>query len=366
MPREEIVVDPDDAYAFDPDVAAASTPPARWYHDPARLEREHQRVFGRTWQLAGAAAALREPGDFLTLEVGREPLLVVRGGDGALRALSNVCRHRAGPVAKGAGHRAVLQCGYHGWTYGLDGRLLSAPEFEGVRGFDPATVVLPAVRVESWGGFVFVNLDAAAPPLADFLGPIVEQTRTMGLERLRLRKRVDYEVACNWKAYVDNYLEGYHIPIVHPALFRELDYKAYRVETDRLSSRQHAPLRREGAVFAGGTEGSDAALYYWIFPNLMLNLYPGSLQLNLVLPLGPERTLTRFEWYVEEPLDPAAAEAFERSVALSEQVQREDIEICEAVQRGLRSATYRQGRYSVRRENGVHHFHGLLAAYLAE
>jgi choline monooxygenase len=187
----------------------------------------------------------------------------------------------------------------------------------------------------------------------------------MGLERLRLRKRVDYEVACNWKAYVDNYLEGYHIPIVHPALFRELDYKAYRVETSRFSSRQHAPLRREGAVFAGGTDGADAALYYWVFPNLMLNLYPGNLQVNLVLPLGPERTLTRFEWYVEEPLEPPAAEAFERSVALSEQVQREDTEICEAVQRGLRSATYRQGRYSVQRENGVHHFHGLLAAYLS-
>jgi choline monooxygenase len=322
-------------------------------------------VFARTWQLVGRASAVASPGDYLTVDVGREPLIVVRDEAGELRVLSNVCRHRAGPVARGSGRRRTFQCGYHGWTYGLDGRLAGTPEFEGVRGFAREQVALPRFRAAAWGGFVFVNLDAGAPALEGFLGAIADETRPLDLERLTFRRRIDYEVACNWKVYVDNYLEGYHIPLVHPGLFRELDYKAYRVETAGLFSRQHAPLRREGTLFAAGRDGADQAFYYWVFPNLMLNLYPGNLQTNLVVPLGPERTLTRFEWYVAEPLDAAAEEAFEKSVALSEQVQREDMEICEAVQRGLRSATYHQGRYSVLRENGVHHFHGLLSRYLS-
>ena len=356
----------DDGYVFDPDLASAWTLPARWYLDPGLLQREEARLFRRTWQLVGPAALAGAPGDYFTCHVGGEPLVITSDEAGKRRALSNVCRHRAGPVARGSGNRRSLQCGYHGWTYALDGRLLAAPEFEGVRGFEPREVSLPATRLDTWGGFLFVNLDPEAPPLRDFIGEIAEETRDLEVESLTLYRRVDYEVACNWKVYVDNYLEGYHIPLVHPGLFRELDYKAYRIETRRLHSRQHAPLRREGAVFGGGAGDADAALYYWVFPNLMLNVYPGNLQVNLVLPLAPDRTLTRFEWYVREPLGAPEREAFDRSFALSEQVQREDMEICRAVQQGLRSATYRQGRYSVSRENGVHHFHGLLSRFLAD
>jgi choline monooxygenase len=356
-------VDPD-GYVFEPDLSRARTIPSRWYFDPAVHDREARLVFSRTWQLAGRAAEVREAGDHLTCQVGREPLLVVRDEAGTLRALSNVCRHRAGPVARGAGRERSFQCGYHGWTYALDGRLLAAPEFDGVRDFDRSAVRLPEARLDGWAGFLFVNLSPRAPALGETLGAIVEETRGLALERMTHRRRVDYEVECNWKAYVDNYLEGYHIPRVHPSLFREIDYRSYRVETARWHSRQHAPLRRDGAVYGGGAPGEDQALYYWVFPNLMLNFYPGVLQTNLVVPLGPERTLTRFDWYVSEPLGPAQAEAFERSCALSDQVQREDMDICRAVQQGLRSGTYRQGRYSVLRENGVHHFHGLLSAAL--
>ncbi|HVR70658.1 MAG TPA: aromatic ring-hydroxylating dioxygenase subunit alpha [Vicinamibacteria bacterium] len=359
-------MDRDDGDTFEPDLAAARTIPARWYFDPAVLDREERRVFARTWQLVGAVTQVRAAGDYFTCRVGREPLVVARDEAGTLRALSNVCRHRAGPVARGAGRARSLQCGYHGWTYALDGRLLASPEFEGVRGFDRSTIHLPEARLAEWGGFLFVNLDRDAPALGEFLGAIPHETRGLAMDHLTLRRRVDYEVECNWKVYVDNYLEGYHIPRVHPALFRELDYGAYRVETARLHSRQRAPLRREGAVFGGGAGDGEEALYYWVFPNLMLNVYPGSLQTNLVVPLGPERTLTRFEWYVAEPLDPAAAEKFEQAFAFSDQVQREDMDICRAVQQGLRSATYHRGRYSVLRENGVHHFHGLLSRFLAD
>ena len=351
-------------FRMESDVSLAGTIPAGWYRDPAVLAREHDRVFARTWQLVGHADQVRLPGDYFTCTVADEPLVVCRAEDGVVRAFSAVCRHRAGPVAQGVGHRRSLQCAYHGWTYALDGRLLTTPEFDGVQRFDKAEVCLPRFRTETWGPFVFVNLDPAAPPLAEVLGSLPEETRRLPLDHMSLFKRVDYEVACNWKVYVDNYLEGYHIPIVHPGLFRELDYRAYRVETAAFHSRQHAPLRREGGLLAGaGDEGQ--ALYYWVFPNLMLNFYPGNLQTNLVVPLGPERTRTRFEWYVTEPLDAAGEAALARSVALSEQVQREDAAICEAVQEGLRSATYRHGRYSVLRENGVHHFHGLLCRFLS-
>jgi choline monooxygenase len=170
--------------------------------------------------------------------------------------------------------------------------------------------------------------------------------------------------------YVDNFLEGYHIPIVHPELFRQLDYSAYRVETARFHSKQHAPIRprAEESLYRRNLEPDERpeALYYWVFPNVMLNLYPDNLQTNVILPLSAERTLTRFEWFVLDPESPGVAEEFAHSFAFSDQVQKEDIAICEAVQRNLRSRTYDHGRYSVLRENGVHHFHGLLARFLGD
>ena len=356
-----MTLDPE-TFRFESDVAEAATLPASWYRDPAILERERDRVFARSWQLVGRADQVAHPGDTFTVEVAGEPLIVARAEDGRLRAFSNVCRHRAGPVARGAGSRRAFRCGYHGWTYALDGRLQSTPEFDGVRNFDPAAQTLPPASIEAWGPFLFVCLDAAAPPLAAALGAIPDETAHLPLSRMRLVKTVDYEIACNWKVYVDNYVEGYHIPIVHPELFRLLDYGAYAVETAAFHSKQHAPLRRNDGEAAA--RGADEAFFYWVFPNLMLNLYPDNLQTNLVLPLSLERTLTRFEWYLLEPERPGAAEDFERSFALAERVQREDVAICEAVQKGLGSRTYDRGRYSVRRENGVHHFHGLLAQAL--
>jgi choline monooxygenase len=229
-------------------------------------------------------------------------------------------------------------------------------------------VRLPEFRVETWLGLVFANLDASAPSLRETLGDLATTLDARGLGEMGLAGRKDWELDCNWKVYVDNYLEGYHIPIVHPELFQELDYRAYRVETGSYHSKQHAPIRskKEDSLYRRGLPEGAApeALYYWVFPNLMLNLYPDNLQTNTILPLSAERTLTRFEWYVLEPNSPGVAEEFARSFAFSDQVQQEDIGICEAVQKGLRSRTYDQGRYSVLRENGVHHFHGLLTKAL--
>ncbi|HYY43183.1 MAG TPA: SRPBCC family protein [Pyrinomonadaceae bacterium] len=357
-----------DSYNFDARLAYAATPPAAWYTDPRVLTAEQQRVFARTWQLVGRAAEVARPGQYFTATVADEPLIVARGADERLRAFSNVCRHRAGPVANGCGQRNSFQCGYHGWTYALDGRLTGTPEFDGVENFNKAEHALPQFRVETWGALVFVNLDPDAAPLAatlaDMPAPTGQHSDTAALQ---LAARKDWYLDCNWKVYVDNYLEGYHIPIVHPALNRELDYARYRTETRRLYSIQHAPLKRATAtrLQAGAGATNDAAQYFWVFPNLMLNVYADNYSTNLIVPLGAERTLTVFEWYFRAPESAATKERVRQTVEFSDEIQRDDIAICEAVQRGLRSRTYTRGRYSVKRENGVHHFHGLLAEFLA-
>lgn len=354
-------------FQFQPDLSLATTIPSSWYLDPDALDLEQQRVFGRTWQLVGRIDQVASPGDYFTCSIVDEPLVVTRAGDGSLHAFYNVCRHRAGPVAKGAGHRQTLQCIYHGWTYGLDGRLINTPEFDGVRCFEKHENGLRPVQVDTWGPFVFVNLDPDAPSLATVLGTIPIETAAMPLDRMGFYKRIDYEIDCNWKVYVDNYLEGYHIPVAHPGLFKEIDYRQYAVETERYYSKQYAPIREKpDSLYRRNLDDGAAAqaLYYWVFPNLMLNIYPDNLQTNIILPLGHDRTLTIFEWYVLDIDRPEVADDFHRSFKFSDLVQKEDIEICEHVQRGLRSRSYDVGRYSVRRENGVHHFHGLMCEFM--
>lgn len=350
------------------EVAEAFTLPSSWYTRDDVFRAERRRVFGASWQLVAHQQALAAPGDYVTVELVGEPLLLVRGDDGVLRAFYNVCRHRAGPVAVGAGCRHGFQCAYHGWTYSWDGRLTQAREIAGTRRFDPGDFGLAPVAVDAWGPLVFVNLDPAAAPLDQVMAPITEEMAQAGFrwDGVAPRVRRDYEIRCNWKVYVDNYLEGYHIPLVHPGLFRELDYARYRVEPRGHYSKQISPTRSAGqnapgtgyGRYAAGTE----ALYYWLWPNLMLNVYPDNVSTNVILPLGVGRTLTIFEWLFAPGADAAEVDD---TVAFSDQVQQEDIVICEAVARGLQSASYHRGRFVAARENGVHHFHRLMAERLA-
>jgi choline monooxygenase len=337
----------------------AATIPSNYYSDDSVLRGELRKIFAATWQLAGRAEQVREPGQYFTSSVAGEPILVVRGNDRVLRAMSNVCRHRAGPVAKGEGKRPVLQCGYHGWTYSLDGRLAVTPEMDGIECFDRSQVALPQFRIEEWNELLFVNIDSAAPPLAEFLGDFLRDMPRHDYSGFRLAARKDWEVACNWKVYVDNYLEGYHIPIVHPGLFREIDYPNYRTETKRNYSIQFAPTKRANRIRT--TSDDDQVRYFWIFPNLMLNVYPDNFSTNLIVPVGHDRTKTVFEWYFRDPDDPKTRSDLAETIRFSDEIQLEDIGICEAVQRGLSSSTYVSGRYSPVRENGVHHFHMLYA-----
>lgn len=357
-------------FPFDPDIRRASTIPARLYNDPVYLELERERIFAHTWQPVGRMDQVAQSGQFFTATIGNDSVVVLRDGE-TLRGFHNVCLHRAGPVAYGCGQRQTLQCKYHGWTYSLTGQLLHAPEMDGVERFAPEDMRLRSVGVATWGPLVFVNLDGRAPALSDMLGVIPERVERFGCESMRYVMRKEYELACNWKVYVDNYLEGYHIPVVHPALHKEIDYDAYRVEPHRYSSIQHAPLRP-----ASRTAGADRkydpskaeipeAVYGWVFPNIMLNIYLGQMQTNVILPVAHDRTVVVFEWFAAQPpADPATDPEWSRLVAFSDEIQDEDVEICEAVQRNLRSRVYDRGRYSATREQGVHHFHSLLHEFL--
>ncbi len=353
-------------YVFNPDLASASTLPADWYLGEEAHRLDLARIFGRTWQFVGHTDQLARPGDYLTTMLGQEPVVLVRTESGELRAFSNVCRHRAGAVALGSGNRKRFQCQYHGWVYDHEGCLVKAPEFEGVGGFDLGACRQPAFRVATWGSWIFANAGAEGPELTEWLGSIPQETAARGLDRMRPYRTHDFHVACNWKVYVDNYLEGYHIPIAHPGLFGQIDYKGYHTETARYHSQQFAPVRSGNPLYARGLEEGAPleALYYWVFPNLMLNLYPDHVQVNVILPDGPERCITRFLWLYPDPAAPGLEARWRENFEFSRVVQEEDILLCETVQKHLASSHYSQGRFSPQRENGVHHFHGLVAEFL--
>ena len=362
-------------------IECAFTLASRFYTDPTVLEIEKEKIFRRSWQMVGTTMqpcgemngvkkTISDPESYFTAEIAGEPVLIIRDKQGTLRAFSNVCRHRAGPIALGSGCKNVMRCQYHGWTYTLDGRLIGTPDVDGVEFFDRSTMGMVPLRLDIWGDLIFVNFDGKAEPLSTVLGEIPNQARGFDFEGLRLAERRDYVIDCNWKVYVDNYLEGYHIPIAHPGLMKEIDYAQYRTDTYRFYSQQFAPIRAMKPedtgerFYAPGTTGLKEALYFWVFPNLMLNIYPDNLSTNLIVPLSHDKTLTVFEWFFHETDSLEIKARIARAVAFSDEVQQEDILLCENVQKGLRSSTYDRGRYSVKRENGVHHFHMVLREFL--
>jgi len=339
-------------------LARAETIPSLWYTGAEFHELDRDAIFAATWQHVADEHQLGRPGDHVVTDVAGEPIIVVRGKDGALRAFYNVCRHRGGPLALKDGNADMLICKYHGWTYRLDGMLRGVPHFNRVELFDKKDYGLTPIHLATWEGLVFVNLARRPKPVETLLAGIRERIAPARLERLAFARRIDYDVHANWKVYVDNYLEGYHIPYVHPELLEMYaDYDSYVTELSDWYSVQVGSLRREQSVYgAGGGE----ALYYHVFPNLMLNVVPGRLQSNVVIPLGPDRCQVVFRYYYEDVTSPAARERIEADIAFSDKVQREDAEICERVQRGLSSRAYDKGRFSVRFEEGVYHFQKLL------
>ena len=347
-------------------LAQATTIPAAWYTDPRVADLERRAVFGGTWQLVGRADQVASPGQYLTAEVGGEPILVTRGQDGVLRAFFNVCRHHAAAVlTEPCGVAERLRCPYHGWTYALNGELLSAPQLGAVEHFERKDNSLLPTHVATWEKFVFVHTGEDEPmPLASHIGELAAQVAPLRLGDLTFVERREWTLQCNWKVFVDNYLDGgYHIPYLHRGLNSILSYNDYTIENFERFCVQSAPIDLSGGEAMTASVRKGRAQYYWLYPNLMLNWYEGYLDTNLVIPLAQDRMKVVFDFYFADA-SPAAAERNRRSMDVSERIQDEDHAICESVQRGLSSRAYERGRLSVRHETGENLFHKLLAADL--
>jgi choline monooxygenase len=340
----------------------ASTIPAPWYTDQMLYQLELRNVFARSWQPVCRLDQLSKPGQYVTSEIAGEPIVVVRGNDELLRGFFNVCRHHAAAVmTEPEGTANQLRCPYHGWTYSLSGELKGTPDFVGVCDFDRSANSLVPVEVGVWEQWVFVRIEGN-DTLESFLGAnLIDQTRSLEVASLQWLERRHYAFDCNWKVFVDNYLDGgYHVPHLHKGLDSVLDYSNYVIENGEHFCLQWSPLVSEGAEeHTGAVRKGDRALYYWIYPNFMINWYQGAMDTNLVIPRGVDKTEVIFDFYFPDT-SAAARERNRQSIEVGQRIQDEDVAICKSVQRGLSSRAYRAGRLSVRREAGEHLFHRLL------
>jgi len=358
---EQILADYDERAPL----AEAKTIPARWYTDPRVAELERRTVWSRNWQLAARLDQLAQPGQYVTADIAGEPIVIVRGDDGVLRAFYNVCRHHAAAVMTAPEGRAPhLRCPYHGWTYALDGALKGVPEFAGVCNFERSHYGLVPLSVATWEQFVFVALDPAAAPLDAWLANLTTQIAPLNLSSLHFVERRTFTLGCNWKVFVDNYLDGgYHVPHLHKGLGSILKHNEYTIEIRDHYCVQSSPIDPAGGEAMTAAVRQGKAHYFWLYPNLMLNWYEGYLDTNLVIPLGIDRTQVVFDFYFNDVSEPAR-ERNRRSMDVSTRIQDEDHAICESVQKGLGSRAYNAGRLSVRREAGEQLFHRLLASDL--
>lgn len=345
-------------------IERAETLPSDWYTEPEMVLIEKKAIFSREWQLVGHLSQIPESGNSLMVTIADNPLILVRDAD-TVRAFYNVCRHRGGPLAVKRGTRTMLQCQYHGWTYKIDGSLRGVPQFNCVELFDKKDFGLTPVPVQIWEGLLFVSIAENPRPFEEVVQGISERIAPIRLGELRYHTRTEDIINCNWKVYADNYLEGYHIPIVHPELAKLLDYSQYATETSKWYSLQHSPFSADSNDNPYQTENGEA-FYYFIYPNIMLNILPGRLQTNVIEPLGHDRCKVIFDFYYADVDRAVGSGLAADDLSYSAKIQAEDIEICEAVQRGLNSKAYHKGRFSVERELGVYHFQSVLRREIGE
>jgi choline monooxygenase len=366
-----------DSYEPNAPLAEAFTIPAPWYTDERLYDLERQTVFARSWQVVGREDQVREPGQCITSEIAGEPVVVVRGSDHVLRGFFNVCRHHAAAVVTEPEARLnQLRCPYHGWTYSLEGELKGTPDFMGVCSFDRTANGLMGIDTAVWEKWVLVRIGTEggqntprnnlSSSLDDFLSAdLIDQIRPLALKNLSWMERRHYTLDCNWKVFVDNYLDGgYHVPHIHKGLDSVLDYSKYAIEKGSRFCLQSSPIVTAGAEpETGAVRRGDRALYYWIYPNFMINWYDGAVDTNLVIPLGVDKTEVIFDFYFPDTSE-SSRERNRVSIEVGQRIQDEDVSICKSVQRGLNSRAYQAGRLSVRREAGEHLFHRLLHADL--
>jgi choline monooxygenase len=344
---------------------AAAYTEAKW------LEVDQSAIFARSWQWIGHVEKLAAPGSYVAATVAGMPVVVVRDRAGELRAFYNVCKHRAHELLAGSGTTRNIVCPYHAWTYDLDGRLKAARRADGMATFDIAEICLDPIAVEEFCGFVYVNLDQEATPLAEQAGDLAAEIAYWApdVANLTHARRLTYDVQTNWKNVIDNFLECYHCHVAHKEFVSLVDMKTYEVRTHGIWSSHFAEAgRHDNTAYkvAGATVRQHAV--WWLWPNTCLLRYPGrgNFMVFQVIPAAPDRTLETWDFYFETAeLDDAEKQAVSY---IDDVLQCQDIALVESVQRGMSTPAFDQGRIvydpaglgSGLSEHGVHHFHGLV------
>ncbi len=342
---------------------------AEAYTSPQWMEIERDAIFRHSWQWVCHTEKLKEPGSFLTIDIAGQPICIVRDQEGALRAFYNVCKHRAHELLKGEGRTSKIMCPYHAWTYDLTGQLRRAPETENLADFSVKNICLDQVQVEEFCGFIFVNLDPSAAPLRTQSGDLEMEIRHWApdIDQLTFAHRLTYDISSNWKNIVDNFLECYHCPTAHKDFCSLVDMDTYKVTTHGIYSSHMAEAGKgENSAYDVSNAKVRTHAVWWLWPTTCLMRYPGrsSMIVLNIIPVGHDRTLETYDFFLETPeADAAEKEAIRY---LDEVLQVEDIGLVESVQRGMGTPAFDQGRIvhdpagSGKSEHAVHHFHGLV------
>lgn len=345
-------------------------PPASWYTDSDFLKLEHSEIFKKTWQPVLRRDELPEANTWKSGVTAKIPWVITRGPDNQLRAFYNVCRHKGREVVCGSGcsKNGELVCGYHAWTFNLEGKLKSAPQIGGIKNFDKEKNSLLPLAICEWGHWIFINGDLNAKPIAEELSVLTEQLESRHWRNLQYHSHKFWTIDCNWKVYIDNYLDGgYHIPYMHPTLDAQLSMNSYQTEcfdTYSVQSSKSTDQKDIGVNYDPTQRIGEGSIYAWIYPNFMINLYGNCLDINYVLPVGESQCKVYYEFYFLELEGEEQKKFIEESIKQSDVTQVEDIEICESVQLGLESGAYVAGRYAPQLEKGEYHFHQLLSKNL--
>lgn len=352
-----------------PDIARAKTLSSDFYLNATYFEESKEKIFARSWQFAGDTDHVKEPGWVTPVNMLdgflNEPLLLSRDSARQLHCLSNTCTHRGNLLVEKQCKVNDIRCRYHGKRFALDGKFISMPEFKEVKDFPSPEDNLTSLPIYQWGKWIFTTLHQIFE--ADvFFSDMVKRVSWLPLNEFQFRPEFshEYTIDANWALYCENYLEGFHIPFVHAGLNSIIDYGNYTTELFPYSSLQLGLAKREDVIFDLPPQSPDfgkqiAGYYFWVFPNMMFNFYPWGLSINHVKPIALSRTKVSFISYVwdESKLRQGAG-------ANLHQVEMEDEDIVQNVQKGIRSRFYTHGRYSVKRETGTHHFHRLLADFM--
>jgi len=344
-------------------VEEASMPPGDWYTNEAFYKKEIENIFKKTWQPVVRKAELTEANSYVSGVTFGIPWVITRSDEGNLHAFYNVCSHKGREVVKGCGKtkNCELVCGYHAWKFKLNGELKSAPQIAGIKNFDRKDMGLIPLNVCEWGNWIFINGDESATPFEYHVPELTTQLDERNMKSLKFHSAKSWVINCNWKVYIDNYLDGgYHIPYMHPTLDQQLDmssydtvlFEKYSVQSSKATSTADSDLNYNPQERIGA-----GSIYAWIYPNFMMNLYGNCLDTNYVVPKGTDQCEVFYEFYY---LENESEKFIEESIKQSDITQIEDIEICESVQVGLKSGVYRPGRYAPSLEKGEYHFHQMV------